>query len=133
MLKRSYFWHLFKIHKLTKNMRALEEEREFSKWLLKLGNGILQSSSVISDMIDIPDECLASDLIEELFPDFTTDRKMSVILTPKNDSSLKMNDKILERLPGSQREFLSCDRAICDNEEESQNYPLEFLNSINLT
>ena len=24
-------------------------------------------------------------------------------------------------------------RAICDNEEESQNYPLEFLNSINLT
>ena len=69
-LKRSHLWHLFKIHKLTKNMRALVEEREFSKWLLKLGNGILQSSSVIADMIDIPDECLASDFIEELFSRF---------------------------------------------------------------
>ena len=54
-LKRSHLRHLFKIHKLTKNMRALEEEREFSKWLLKLGNGTLQSSSVIADIIDIPD------------------------------------------------------------------------------
>ena len=58
---------------------------------------------------------------------------MSTIITPKNDTSLKLNDTILERLPGEQRVFFSCDHAICDTGEESQNYPLEFLNSITPT
>ena len=133
-LKRSHLWPVFKIHNLTKNMRALVEEREFSKWLLQMGNGNLQSSSVTDDdMIDIPAECLVDDLVDELFPDFSVDRQMSVILTPKNETSLKLNDKILERLPGIKREFFSCDKALCDDEEEAQNYPLEFLNSITPT
>ena len=45
--------------KLTENMRAHQEEKEFAKWLLKLGNGELKSeSSDASDQsIDIPDMC----------------------------------------------------------------------------
>lgn len=49
------------------------------------------------------------------------------------DTSLKLNDKILQRLPDEERVLFSCDRAICDTDEESQNYPLEFLNSITPT
>ena len=61
------------------------------------------------------------------------DRTSSIILTPKNDMSLKLNEKILQRFPGQEVEFLSCDRALCDSDEEGQNYPLEFLNSITPT
>ena len=130
-LKRSPLWHHFQIHKLTQNMRALREEREFSEWLLELGNGNLKSSSVTdADMIDIPEECSTSDIVNSIFPDFSTDRTGSVILTPKNDTSLQLNDEILKKLDGVPREFLSCDKALCDDEVESQNYPLEFLNSI---
>ena len=33
-------------------------------------------------------------------------------------------------MPGQEHVFFSYDNALCDNEEESQNYPSEFLNSI---
>ena len=37
---------------------------------------------------------------------------------------------MLDRLPGEQHIYLSVDQAICDNKEEQQNYPLEFINSL---
>ena len=130
-LKRSQLWHYFKTHKLTQNMRALREEKEFAQWLLELGNGTLISSYVNElDMIDVPEECSTKDIVNSIFPDFSTDRTSSVILTPKNDTSLKLNEEILDKLDGVSYEFLSCDRALCDDQEEAQNYPLEFLNSI---
>ena len=130
-LKRSPLWQYFQVYKLTENMRALEEEKEFAKWLLQLGNGSLQSKATKdSDMIDIPDECIVDNIVDAIFPDFDVDRSNSVILTPKNETSLKLNNEILQRLPGQEHVFFSCDRAICDSDEESQNYPLEFLNSI---
>ena len=112
-------------------MRAHAEERVFARWLLKLGNGTLQSqNSTEDDMIDVPYQCLIDDIVDTIFPNSDEDRSTSTILTPKNDTSLKLNDTILESLPGKQRVFFSCDRAICDTDEESQNDPLEFLNSI---
>ena len=87
-------------------------------------------SATDDDMIDVPEECSTIDVVNSIFPDFSADRTSSVILTPKNDTSLKLNDEILKKLVGVPTEFLSCDKALCDDEEESQNYPLEFLNSI---
>ena len=72
-------------------------------------------------------------MVDSVFPDFNEDRCNSVILTAKNDTSLKLNDEILQRLPGEERTFLSADSVICDDGEEAQNYPLEFLNSITPT
>ena len=115
----------------SRNSCALREEKEFAQWLLELGNGTLKSSYVDElDMIDVPEECSTKDIVKSIFPDFSTDRTSSVILTPKNDTSLKLNEEILDKLDGVSYEFLSCDRALCDDEEEAQNYPLEFLNSI---
>ena len=68
-----------------------------------------------------------------IFPNFDEDRSNSIILTAKNDTSLKLNDEILQRLDGVKRTFFSSDSAVCDDEEEAQNYPLEFLNSITPT
>ena len=133
-LKRSPLWKHFHIFKLTENMRASVEEKDFARWLLQLGNGDLQSQSTSDDgMIDIPPECVIDDIVDTIFPDFDVDRSDSVILTPKNDMSLQLNDEILKRLPGDNHVFFSCDRALCDNEEEAENYPLEFLNSITPT
>ena len=133
-LKRSPLWRHFRVYNLTENMRAHQEEREFANWLLQIGNGTLQSSiSSDEDMVDIPGECVVDDMVEAIFPNFDEDRSNSIILTPKNDTSLKLNDKILKRLPGVERTFFSCDSAICDSEEEAQNYPMEFLNSITPT
>ena len=133
-LKRSPLWKHFRIFKLTQNMRAHQEEREFADWLLQLGNGTLTSTETAEeDMIDIPNQCIVDDMVQAIFPNFDEDRSGSIILTPKNDISLKLNDEILQRLPGEEHVFFSCDSAICDNEEEAQNYQPEFLNSITPT
>lgn len=59
-------------------------------------------------------------MVDAIFPDFTEDRQNSVILTSKNDTSLQLNDEILQRLPGAETEYFSCDKAVCDDEVEAQ-------------
>jgi hypothetical protein len=65
-IKSSYLWPYFKKFKLTKNMRALENEKDFADWVLKIGNGELNNES---DQVDIPSECLCekSDLADLIF------------------------------------------------------------------
>ena len=97
-LKRSPLWRHFRVYHLTENLRAHAEEREFAEWLLQLGNGTLQSvTSREEDIIDIPPECLVGNMVDAIFPDFDEDRSNSIILTAKNDTSLKLNDEILQR------------------------------------
>ena len=72
-------------------------------------------------------------MVDAIFPDFNEDRSNSIILTAKNDTSLIINDQVLERFPGQDTTFFSADSVICDDDEEAQNYPLEFLNSITPT
>ena len=42
----------------------------------------------------------------------------------------EINEKVLETVPGGTRTFLSADSVKCDDEEERQNYTVEFLNSL---
>ena len=55
-LKRSILWQHFQQIKLTQNMHTNQEEQEFSKWLLELGNGILMADlePPMRDIIEIP-------------------------------------------------------------------------------
>ena len=43
-LKRSNLWGRFQQLKLTQNMRTNQDEQEFSRWLLQLGNGLIGST-----------------------------------------------------------------------------------------
>ena len=55
-LKASSLWEFVQILTLTKNMRAVEDE-EFAKYLLKVGNGEVETHPNIGDqMIKIPKE-----------------------------------------------------------------------------
>ena len=43
---------------------------------------------------------------------------------------MQLNDVIVNKLQGEARTYFSMDSAICDSDEEANNYPIEFLNSI---
>ena len=113
-------------------MRASKDQKEFADWVLQVGNGELRcSSDSNADSIEIPPISIVADnIIESIFNDPTVDITERVILTPKNDASLSLNKQVLDRLQGEQRLYLSVDRVMCDDEEEQQNYPLEFINSL---
>jgi hypothetical protein len=137
-LKQSHLWPLFSVYKLTKNMRAKEEEIDFAEWLLDLGNGNLKTPDPINIPygIEVPVQCnivdTCTDIISDVFPNMSDPAALAhnVILTPTNDETLKLNNRVIEKLPGEEKVYFSTDRATCDNEEESVIYPIEFLNSI---
>jgi hypothetical protein len=132
-IKKSPMWPSFHKTYLTKNMRANPEETDFSKWLLTVGNGTLQSTTTdIPYSIDIPTQItISTDIVTDMFQDITTSNiNNTVILTPKNEDTLKLNNMILETIPSQTKVYLSRDCAICDDPTEQNNYPLEFLNSL---
>ena len=84
-INRAYQWRHFKQFSLSVNMRANPGEREFSEWLLQLGDGVLQSThaDTIPGQIDIPDRCrITTGIVDTLYPDFNVNRSSSIILTP---------------------------------------------------
>ena len=70
-------------------------------------------------------------MVEEIFGNTTIEQRRShVILSPKNEKCLSMNEEVLKMLPGESKTYLSADSVNCDDNEEAQNYPMEFLNSL---
>lgn len=134
-IKRSPLWPLFKIFKLTKNMRADQDQQDYAKWLLQVGNGQLASEldSPPPFSIDLPSQCnVTEDVVNSVFSDVTDPESLAatVILASTNDVTLGLNNLIINKLPGQAKSYFSSDSVICDDEEEANNYPLEFLNSI---
>ena len=132
-LKRSPLWSHFKVIKLAKNMCTHKDQKEFSEWVLKLGNGELKRSVLEDDdaeyCVEIPYSCVVTnDIVNSVFNE-AIDATSAVILTPKNDALLLLNAQVLSKLLGAQHVYYSTDRIIIDN-EESQNYPQEFLHSL---
>ena len=113
-------------------MRARKDEQDFSRWLLELGNGTL-IANIQPPQRDITEPCVMKDsLVEEIFANTTIEgRRSRVILSPKNENCLSMNEEVLKMLPGEAKTYLSADSVNCDDNEEAQNYPMEFLNSLN--
>ena len=130
-LKRSPLWPLFEQHRLTRNMRTLHGEDEFAAWLLQLGNRELNDTTVQPETIEILPECVCDDdLIDEVFSTSHSYLQDRVILSPKNDHCLQVNERVLGTLPGEVRTYISADSVKCDNKDERLNYPMEFLNSL---
>ena len=132
-VKQSPVWQDVKVFKLTKNMRAHPDEKDFVDWLLKMGNGSLKSEVAGNEeyMIDIPSQCICEgDIVDDIFPDLRDEGIYdSVILTPKNDACHELNDEIVRRFSGEEVKYVSTDEAICETEAERENYPIEFLHS----
>ncbi|CAA7031817.1 unnamed protein product [Microthlaspi erraticum] len=132
-LNSSYLWKHCKVLKLTKNMRLLsgnlsEEEardlKEFSEWILDVGNGRIAEPNDGEAEIEIPEEFLIMDeeepiesisrkiygsseaLQDNTDPNFFQGR---AILCPTNEDVDKINQHMLDKLNGEERIYLSCD------------------------
>ncbi|RLU21806.1 hypothetical protein DMN91_006182 [Ooceraea biroi] len=109
----------------------------FSHWLIQLGNGELTNSFGLDrDVIEIPSNLLASDsIVTDIFGDKLTPSTVSTfsnraILRPRNEDANAINKQVFPILEGEAHCYLSTDSVDCDDEQERNNYPVEFLNSL---
>jgi hypothetical protein len=109
-IKYSRLWPSFQQLKLKGNMRTVGGNKDFSDWLIRLGDGRLKS---IDEVIEIPSKFVIEDsLIDFVYgKNFTvedvtllTDRAISC---PKNDAAMEMNEQIINRLEGESRTYLT--------------------------
>ena len=112
------------------------DEQEFASYLLKVGNGELPigtnaGTSIVTNQLvghGEPEEFIFSNL-EELFANETIAEM--AILAPRNEDCANVNHKILSRLQGDEKIYLSDDKIITQEEQEAIfQFPTEFLNSI---
>ena len=122
------------------NTADANELRDFSEYLLRIGNGTEPLVPDTEDRVRIPTRMLMPryntyDLITAVFGnlhllnvnrEFLTSR---AILTPKNKDVAALNSLILDQFPGDASEFKSADRV--DDPEDQIQYPNELLNSLN--
>lgn len=143
-LKSSSLWRNVHTLKLTTNMRIqLQNDisaTRFSEQLLDIGNGKIPHIPN-SQLIALPtDFCTIkatkNELIESIFPnirqryldhEWVSER---AILAPKNTDVDHTNITIQDMLPGDAVTFKSIDTVV--DQDEAVNYPVEFLNSIDL-
>ncbi|GBO22796.1 hypothetical protein AVEN_157229-1 [Araneus ventricosus] len=134
-LKKHALW--LKFHKLylTKNMRALESERDFGAWLLDIGKK--KSGSTIQ----LPLQCYPSiqDPIHQLYSDIDIssvtpqELKGRAILTVNNERSMEINNKVLEFMPGNETVYKAVDMIMSEDPQDQLTFPEEFLNSLTPT
>ena len=143
-LKSSNLWRYVKTFKLTTNMRiALQNDKSakvFSKQLLDIGNETIPVDASTGLISFPPNFCQYTtskeELITKVFPNIGANYKNNVwlseraILAAKNKDVDDLNIKIQSQIAGQLHSFKSID-SITDP-DEVVNYPIEFLNSLDL-
>ena len=142
-LKSSKLWNYVHTLTLTTNMRVqlLNEPNAytFADQLLRIGNGCQPFDK---NPITFPENfctCVTSaeELIDKVFPQIVTSYKNEdwirerALLTPLNDDVTKINDIIINLIPGPMESLLSID-TITDP-EQAVHFPTEFLNSLEVS
>ncbi|XP_055845040.1 uncharacterized protein LOC129911312 [Episyrphus balteatus] len=142
-LKSSTLWKYVKTLSLNENVRVLLQNdptaAEFSKQLLKIGNGELPLD--IDGQITFPNNfCSLSEsnaaLIQSVFPNIVNNYQnydwlsQRCILACTNKDVISINEEILNKIPGEIVIYKSIDTVT--NPDEVVNYPTEFLNSLDL-
>ena len=140
-LKQSYIWQHVTELTLSKNMRleANHENQEFASYLIDLGNGRLPIFKELGDFkVKIPNELLHSSddlsslcafVFESIAENFQNPSWLCsrAIIASTNDHVDQINSLMMEKFPGEQRVYKSCD-VVTENEHQ---YPLEFINGLN--
>ena len=140
-VKKSYLWpHVQKLTLFT-NMRVHvhgdQTAGEFATNLLQLGDGKIALD--INGQISVTEEIgvivnSSEDLMASVFPDMEHNFQNHqwlcerAILAPKNDAVHAINATLLEQIPGVEHLYKSIDTV--PNTSEAVQYPVEFLNSL---
>ncbi|XP_053164950.1 uncharacterized protein LOC128350575 [Hemicordylus capensis] len=132
-IKFNTLWPTFTILKLKNNIRS--NDPEFSEWLIKVGNGDTPCiEGLPEDIIEIPESIMCREnIVREIFGDNIQVQNIPEIanrsiLCPKNSDVDTINDQVLNILEGQEMTYLSSDSIDDTSEEDSKNYPTEFLN-----
>lgn len=143
-LKASHLWRYVKKLSLTVNMRIQLQNhasaRLFARQLLDIGNGKIAMDNA-TGLITLPADCCVLNeskegLISSVYPNiernFTNHQWLSdrAILAAKNKDVCDINVDIQNKISGEIKTYKSID---CVNDpDEIVNYPIEFLNSLDL-
>uniref|UniRef100_A0A0D3D2I5 ATP-dependent DNA helicase n=1 Tax=Brassica oleracea var. oleracea TaxID=109376 RepID=A0A0D3D2I5_BRAOL len=148
----SYLWNFCHKFPLKTNMRVNQDEKEFSDWLLKVGEGRPESEKVDADdgyhdqMLNI-DPTLLKETKEESLKQVVdaaygdtnqieasqssyTDK---AILTPRNDTVDEINAYTISKTTGESKDYYSYDSFEVSETQSNQNetlYAVEYLNSM---
>ncbi|XP_074293320.1 uncharacterized protein LOC141620311 [Silene latifolia] len=152
-IARSYLIIKFMVLKLTKNMRLqvgsaesdVDEIRQFSEWILEVGDGLVGGPNDGVANIELPEDILIqpgldpiATIVESTYlslkdhlgdPRYFTER---AVLAPTHDVVEVVNDYVLDQIQKDENVYLSSDEI---SKEETncgvrELYSTEFLNSI---
>ncbi|XP_044005873.1 uncharacterized protein LOC122850880 [Aphidius gifuensis] len=122
----------------TQNMRTLPEEKEFSKYLLDVGNGVLNDKN---DNIIAPEQCIAEnneDIVESIFKEIIKNQKYDeltkvAVLAARNVDVDEINCKVLKLFDKkTEKIYPSIDSTEnCDNGDIKDAILPEYLHSLN--
>jgi len=153
-INSSPLWDHCEILTLTTNMRLLhgsssldiDERREFSEWVLGIGDGSVGENNDEDMQVTIPDDlllkssgdhiafivdCIYPSLLDNMhYPTFFQDK---AILTPKNSIVEEINEYVMSLIPGAEKTYLSCDSPLSNNSMVNRPddvHTPEFLNTI---
>lgn len=125
LLHKSSVWTYIRHLSLNQNMRVLPHEKEFSSWLINMGNGELPTLKN-SDLIEIPSRVvvpISKSLVDELYGtglitlDLIKNSNMA-ILCVENEDCFKINDECLKRFEGDDiYRFTSTDTIEMENDQ----------------
>ncbi|CAJ2651910.1 unnamed protein product [Trifolium pratense] len=150
----SKLWKHCNVLELTKNMRlkgdsadkSQSELKEFADWILKIGDGLIDSDENGEAQIQIPedlcnlevDDPLLS-LVNFVYPKVVTNYGQpaffedQAILAPTLEVVEDVNDYVLSLIPREEKTYFSCDtpcKSDEDYEVQSDWFTSEFLNDI---
>ena len=153
-ISRSHLWSLFKVMKLSINMRVRAsgdpELQRFDDWVLSLGDGTAPTIKG-TDLVEIDDDLcikIESNTIEDtedekrsmkrftemVFPNIEENMKDHswldgrAILAPTNKKVDELNDLVTESLPGNPIPLSRSD--FLDNADDTFRYSTEYLNNL---
>ncbi|CAF1945005.1 unnamed protein product [Brassica napus] len=158
-LNSSYLWKHCRVLQLTKNMRLLsgslapeeaEDLKEFSEWILSIGDGKVNEPNDGETKIEIPSEFLILDSAEPIEaiseavygdihslqvnqdPKFFQQR---AILFPTNEDINMINEYMLDKLEGEEKIYLSADSIdpSVTSSVNSEALGADFLNTIKVS
>lgn len=120
-----------------------EVQNEFNQWLLDIGEGkTLTIQNLSCDMIQVPSNMLCTGSIakeicrNEIDMNYVQKLSSKIILTTTNKDAMKLNDEVLNLLPGASSSKCynanSFESDLSEDETED-NFSQEFLNEQTLS
>ncbi|XP_056843369.1 uncharacterized protein LOC130500247 [Raphanus sativus] len=151
-ISKSYLWKMARVFSLSINMRLRQEDKDFAKWILQVGDGeaqtltsykpshdegnrILVDKRFLLPTSETPHEALADAAYPNFLHNYRNKEYITerAVLTPTNNTVHEINAYLLSKIPSQAREYLSSDSIELEatpDDDWTSHYPPEYLNSL---